>query len=53
MENYIDHQDQDQVLKCCLEYSKIPTMLQEMHEGVNGGHFSSEITIHKILDAKY
>jgi len=32
---------------------KIPTTLQEMHEGVGGEHFSSEITIHKILDAKY
>jgi len=24
-----------------------------MHDGVNGGHFSSEITICKILDVKY
>jgi hypothetical protein len=24
-----------------------------MHEGVGGGHLSSEITIHKILDMKY
>jgi hypothetical protein len=27
-------------------------MLEEMH-GVNDGHFSSKIIIHKILDAKY
>jgi hypothetical protein len=28
-------------------------VLQEMHEGVNDGHFSSEIIVRKILDAKY
>jgi hypothetical protein len=28
-------------------------MLQEMHEGIGGGHFSFEIIVHKILDAKY
>jgi hypothetical protein len=32
---------------------KITTTLQEMHEGVGGECFSSKITIHKILDAKY
>jgi hypothetical protein len=40
-------------MKRCFEDSKIPTMLQEMHEGVNGGHFSSKITVRKILDANY
>ncbi len=47
------HQGQDQVLKHCLQDSKIPIVLQEMHEGVNGGHFSSNTIVHKILDAKY
>jgi hypothetical protein len=28
-------------------------MLHEMHEGFGGGHFSFEITIHKIVDANY
>ncbi len=31
---------------------KNPIILQEMHKGVNGGHFSSKITICKILDTK-
>jgi hypothetical protein len=24
-----------------------------MHEGTDGGHFSSKIIVHRILDAKY
>jgi len=46
-------QGQDQVLKCCLQDLEIPIMLQEMHERIDGGHFSSEIIVCKILDVKY
>ncbi len=46
-------QGQDQILRCFLEDPKIPIMLQEMHEGINGGHFSSKIIVCKILDVKY
>jgi hypothetical protein len=28
-------------------------MLQEMHEGVGGGHFLAKFIVCKILDAKY
>jgi hypothetical protein len=44
-------QGENQVLRRYFEDLKIPTMLQEMHEGVGGGHFSSEITICKFVDA--
>ncbi len=46
-------QDQDQVLRHYFHESEIPIVLQKMHEGVNGGHFSSDIIVCKILDVKY
>jgi hypothetical protein len=47
------HQGQDQVLRHYLEDIEITMALQEMHEGISGGHFSFEITVYKILDVKY
>jgi hypothetical protein len=32
---------------------KIPTIVKEMHDGVGGGHFTTNITIRKLLDVKY
>jgi hypothetical protein len=31
----------------------VPTILHELHNGVSGGHFSSNITMKKILDVGY
>jgi len=31
----------------------VPTILQELHGGIGGGHFSSNITMKKILDDDY
>jgi hypothetical protein len=31
----------------------VPTILQELHNGVGGGNFSLDITMKKILDASY
>ncbi len=31
----------------------MPTIFQELHSGVGGGHFSSNVTMRKILDANY
>jgi hypothetical protein len=36
-----------------LNDEEIFVILQEMHKGVGGGHFSTDITIQKVLDAKY
>ncbi len=40
-------------LWCCLTTSKIPIMLWELHEGVRGGYFVSNIKIKKILAIGY
>jgi hypothetical protein len=31
----------------------MPTILQELHSGVGGGHFSSNTMVRKILDVGY
>jgi hypothetical protein len=31
----------------------VPTILQELHSGDGGGHFSSDITVRKIIDIGY
>ncbi len=31
----------------------MPTILQELHSGVGGGHFSSNITMKKIFNVSY
>jgi len=31
----------------------VPTILQELHSGVGGGHFSSNITMKKIFNVSY
>ncbi len=36
-----------------LQLEQVPTILQELHGGVAGGHFSFDITMRKILDASY
>jgi hypothetical protein len=36
-----------------LQLEQVPTILQELHGGVVGGHFSSDITMKIILDASY
>jgi len=36
-----------------LQPKQVPTILQELHNGVGGGHFSSNITMRKILDVDY
>jgi hypothetical protein len=46
-------QGQDKVLRHGFKDSEIPIVFHKMHEGIDGGHFSFEITICKILDAKY
>ncbi len=43
----------DQILWHCLTIDQIPTIMQEMHQGVGGGHFSTTIISCKILDAQY
>ncbi len=44
-----------QVNRFCqvLQLEQVPTFLQELHGGVARRHFSSDITMKKILDASY
>lgn len=39
----------DEMLLRCLAHAKALKIIKEMHEGVCGGHFSLEITSHRIL----
>jgi hypothetical protein len=36
-----------------LQPKDVPIILQELHGGVIGGHFSFDIAMRKILDANY
>jgi hypothetical protein len=36
-----------------LQLKQMPTILQELHNGVGGRHFSLSIIVRKILDAGY
>jgi hypothetical protein len=44
---------QDKRLCGCLTKSKTHIVLKELHEGMVGKHFVVDITINKILDARY
>ncbi len=44
---------QDKKFRCVLQLEQVPTILQELHSGVGGGHFFSNIMVKKILDAGY
>ncbi len=46
-------QVQDQILHQCLLDDEILVILWEMHKGVGGGHFSIDIIIRNVEDAKY
>ncbi len=39
------------IVFCKLEH--VPTILQELHNGVGGGHFSLNIMVKKIFDVDY
>jgi hypothetical protein len=43
----------DNRLKQHLSTTKAQKMMKELHEGIVGGHFVTEITSKKILDARY
>jgi hypothetical protein len=38
---------------CVLQPKKVPTIPQELHNGVGGKHLFSNITVMKILDVSY
>jgi hypothetical protein len=44
---------QDNRLKRCMLTTKAQKVEKELHEGTIGGHFATEITHKKILDARY
>jgi len=44
---------QDNRFCCVLQLEQMPTILQELHNGVGGKHFSLSIIVRKILDASY
>ncbi len=41
---------QDNKFHHVLQPKQVPTILHELHSGVGGGHFFSNITVKKILD---
>eukprot|EP00253_Pinus_taeda_P001782 PITA_01782 len=43
----------DSILLRCLEKSKAEKVLQELHDGLAGGHYAGDATTHKILCARY
>lgn len=43
----------DFVLLMFLEKYKVEKVLQELHDGLAGGHFGGHTTTHKILHASY
>ena len=43
----------DSVLLRCLEKSEAEKVLQELHDGPAGGHYTGDTTAHKILRAGY
>lgn len=43
----------DGVLLRCLPVEKNCEIVQEMHEGVCGGHFGPKVTAHRIIRARY
>jgi hypothetical protein len=44
---------QDNKFRFVLQPKQVLTILQELHSGVGGGHFFSDITMRKILNADY
>jgi hypothetical protein len=46
-------QGQDQILCWWLHDDMILIIVWEMHKWVSGGHFSTNITTWKVLDAQY
>ena len=43
----------DSVLLRCLEKTEAEKVLQELHDGLVGGHYAGDATTHKILRAGY
>jgi len=43
----------DYVLLRCLEKTEVEKFLQELHDGMIGGHYSGDTTTHKILYVGY
>lgn len=43
----------DSVLLRCLEKSEAKKLLQELHDGLEGGNYGGDATAHKILHAIY
>jgi len=44
---------QDTKFCCVLQPKQVPTILQKLHNGIGGRHFSSDIIVSKILDVNY
>ncbi len=44
---------QDNRFRGVLQHEQMPTILQELHNEVGGGHFSSNITTRKIFNVDY
>jgi hypothetical protein len=53
IDGHLYKQGQDQILRRCLHDEKISIILWEIHKGVGGRHFLTNITSQKVLDAKY
>ena len=46
-------QNYDNVLVRCLEKDDVDHIIIELHDGLEGGHFSGETTTHKVLRVGY
>ncbi len=44
---------QDNMFRCVLKPQQMPIILQELHSGVSGRHFSLDIKMKKILNVGY
>jgi hypothetical protein len=43
----------DGILRWCVDYTEVPSILEAYHDSAFGGHFSSRLTAQKALRAGY
>jgi hypothetical protein len=39
----------DNILRICVLEHEMPRILEEAHEGIDGGHYAGKYTMHKVL----
>jgi hypothetical protein len=53
LHNILFRKNCDGVLLWCLEKQDVDKVLKDMHDGLAGGHFSRDMTAHKVLRDRY